>query len=400
MPNRPALLSRPLLGEEAYSFYQPIAYKDYSLRAYTPIKIGAKPLGNLSTKAVGWSREKTFTGGDWRASFILYGDTEKLETWFYDRLGAHIEEHSEGGKTWQGFVWEMDLVTPGGFRAGDKRWRRRRRSYENLFNRVRCDYINPDDGTTGSTSWYSDSDSITRYGQKEEIIHRNMGSTNAAEAAQEFLELYASGPPQLISFEKPAERPFLEVTVAGYVAVANFRFTATADDSSSTVSGWIADIMATDLDSDMLRTGTIASNTRALNQSLSIPTRAWELLETLLTLRDVSGNRFNITTRRHTLYYEQWTNEPIGIIRNGEFYSPSGLSLEQAPRVVKPGIYRDADFMGIAKTRHLTNINTFFQSPADFLLETIEVDKDGLLVPRLGVYEEEEAYRTFYVKED
>jgi hypothetical protein len=327
----------------------------------------------------------------------------ELEKWFYERLGAHIEEYSYGQKTWQGFIWEMDLVAPDRTLGSIRRWKRRRVSYDTLANYVRCDYTDPDTGTSGSTTWASDSGSIARYGRKEEIIQRNLNSTNAAEARDEFLELFASGSPQLISFEKPTGVPFLEVTVAGYISTASFRHTATADGTTSDVGTWVQDILDTDL--EFLTAGRVAANTRTIKQKLSTPTRALTVLEDLLTLRDGSGNRFNITTQSDSvsppqIHYEQWTNTPVGSLRGGRFYGAGSADLETSPRIMIPGIYRDQDYLGEALSRRVSATNSFYATPADFLLETVEVDKEGGVVPRLGVYQDEEALRTFVFKED
>lgn len=368
--------------------------RDFALRVYTPLKLGKKPVGIITNVIVDWKRSVTYVGGPWRGSFKIYAPEDILEQWFYDRLGYHIEEHSYGQKLWSGLVWEMDLVTVRG-----KRSKRRRRSYEDIFNYVRCDYTDPDTGVTGSTSWYLDQASINRYGRKEEIIQRNLDATNAAEAAQEFLELSAPGAVKLVGIEQAVEQSYLEVTVAGYVATASFRFTATADDSSSTVSGWVDDILTTDT-SEFLIKWTVATNSRSIKQSLTTPTRALSILEDLLTLRDGSGNRFNIFVRpsRRILYY-QIDPTPIGIIRNGNFHSSGGVNLEDTPRLVGPGIYRDMDYAAGTKGRRIPTSSSFFLVPADFLLETVEVDEKGTISPRLGVYADEEALSSFTFKD-
>ena len=395
LPSAPPSVIREL--REVESIYA----RDYSLRAYTPYKLGKKPLGFVSNVATEWQRSTTFTGGPWRGTFTIKGPIDVLEVWFYEGLGRHIEEYAYGQKTWVGLVWEMDLVAPDRTNREVKRWKRRRISYEPVANRVRCDYTDPDDNSTGSTSWYSDAASIARYGQKEEIIQRNLNSTNAAEAAQEYLELFAVPIPELISLERPSEEPMLEVTVTGYISTANFRFTATANDSTTDIDTWISDIFDTDL-AEFFYTNRVATNARTIVQALTSPTRAWTLLEDLTTLRDGSGNRFNVTTDadRRGIRYKLWTNAPIGKLMGGALKTIPGSDLESVARMIQPGIYRDVDYLGTVASRHVTNLSSFFASPADFLLDTVEVDDEGGFVPRLGVYEDEEALRTFVFKKD
>lgn len=386
--------SRSIGGLTRFGPPNTLLFRDYSLRAYTPVKLNESPLGILSNAAFEWKRSKTFVGSDLIGTFTLMGPIDILEHWFYDLLGAHIEEHSFGQQTWEGFIWEMDLAAPGHTRSPARRWKRRRRSYETLFNRVRCDYTDPDTGITGSTAWVSDSASIARYGQKEEIIQRDLNATNALEAANEYLETFAFAPPLLISFDAPSEAAFLEVTVVGYWATAAFRFTATADGSTSDVGSWVDDIFTTDL--EFLTNRKVASNSRAIVQELSTPTRANQVLEDLLTLRKpISGDRYNIEVwNEREIVYLDFPNDPIGKLSNGELQTLGGATLEQTPRVIEPGIYRDMDYQA-GVFQQVPGSNSYFATPADILIETIEVDAEGLVIPRLGVYSDEEALRTF-----
>jgi hypothetical protein len=362
---------------------------DYTLRMFTSVAQGKQPIGTITADVFDWKRSKTFVGTDWRGTFKMRGPQTVLEKLFYEGLGYHIQEHSYGGRTWIGFIWEMDLVTPGGRRA-----RRRRRSYDTLFNYVRCDYTDPADGTTGSTSWYSDNASIARYGRKEEILQRNLNATNAAEAAQEFLELSSGASPTLVSFEGNVDEPILEVTLAGYITTASFRFTLTTDNSASTVSNWVTAVVNTDC--EFLSPLKIDTNSRSIQRSLTTPTRALTLLEDLLSLRDGSGNSFNIVTNPdRKLSYKQLSNSPIGQIRGGVFHTMSGQNLEDVPRIMQAGIYRDSDYLAGIKGQTVLTSNTFFATPADFLLETVEINETGEVVPRLGLYEDEEAVTTF-----
>jgi hypothetical protein len=374
----------------------PVYTRDFSLLAYTSHKQGKQPLGYINNLVTNWKRSKTFVGGAWQGSFTIKAQHGILEQWFYNHLGYHIKELSFGFTTWEGFVYEMDLVSPGTEGKEIKRWKRRRMSYETLANSIRCDYTDPDTGATGSTAWVKNLNSIARYGQKDEIIQRNLNATNALEAANEYLTLSSDPRPILVSFEKPAEESFLEVTVAGYISTANFRYTTTDDASTSTVGDWIDDIVTTDL-SDFMTIAIHVANSRSIVKKLSSPTRALRLLEDLLTLRDGSGNRFNLVFTGPASWYHVWQNNPLGILRGGVLRRVGGADLEQTPRIIEPGIYRDADY-----TAHAPNLvadNSFFQQPSDFMLETIEVDAEGGVIPRLGVYEDEEALRTFQFKE-
>ena len=300
--------------------------------------------------------------------------------------------------SWEGMVWELDFVDYDvlGWTRYSKRGRRRRRSYEDMFNRVMVAYTTPG-GVSGETAWYDDLISQGIYGIKEEVIYRDIAASGAAEVAQEFLAMHSYPDARLIALEENVEEPLLEVTVVGYIATANFRFTQTIDDSSSNVGAWVEDIFDVDLLEFLIRSRR-APNTRSIDQSLDERMRALSLLENLLTLRDGSGTQFNITVGPGRLIsYDVWSPTPIGYFWNGLLTTHLYDSLEDRPRLIPPGIYRDMGF--IPQAVPVVTTNSFFERPQDFLLETIEIDDEGRVIPRLGVYEEEESLRIFDLEE-
>ncbi len=367
--------------------------KDYTLFLNGRIISGFSSIMELTGIAEKWKRSTTFTGGPWQGTFTIKGDPSFLEQLFYEALGYHVIEKSYGEKTWEGMIWELDFVDYDQFGTRyAKRGRRRRRSYENLYNRVMVAYQTPG-GVAGETAWYDDELSQELYGTKEEILYRDIDATNAAEIAQEFLAMHSYPDSQLIALEENVDEPSLEVTVVGYVATANFKFTGTIDDSSSDVDAWISDIFDTDLQ-EFLQPSRVDANARVINQSLDERMRAWSLLENLLTLRDGSGNQFNIVVETgREITYRQWDPTPIGYFWNGALTSPVYDSLEDRPRFVRPGIYRDMGYM--PQQQSVATYNSFFERANDFLLETVEIDEDGRVIPRLGVYESEESLRVF-----
>lgn len=372
--------------------------KDYSLHLFGSVLTGASPVTELTGVAEDWKRSRTFTGGPWQGTFTIKGDRAFLEQLFYESLGWHVEERSFGMPTWEGMIWELDFVDYDvlGWKRVSKRGRRRRRSYEDMFNRVMVAYTAPG-GASGETSWYDDLISQGIYGIKEEVIYRDIAASGAAEVAQEFLAMHSYPDARLIALEENVEEPSLEITVVGYIATANFRFTQTIDDSSSTVGGWVEDIFDVDLLQFLIRSRR-APNTRSIDQSLDERMRALSLLENLLTLRDGSGTQFNITVEPGRLIsYDVWSPSPIGYFWNGLLTTPLYNSLEDQPRLINPGIYRDMGF--IPQAAPVVVSNSFFEHSQDFLLETVEIDDDGRVIPRLGVYEEEESLRIFDLEE-
>jgi hypothetical protein len=196
----------------------------------------------------------------------------------------------------------------------------------------------------------------------------------------------------LIALEEKVTESFLEVSVVGYVASAQFQFTDTIDDSSSSVGAWVENIFDTDL--EFVNRSRRAANTRSVYQSLGERMRTWDILENLLTMRGPSDEHYNIVFEPgRVVNYDIWGPEPIGLYWNGALTTKNFDNMEERPRLVKPGVYRDTEGGLSVPTKAVSG--SFFLSPQDFLLETIEVDEKGELVPRLGVYEDEEALRTF-----
>jgi len=372
--------------------------KDYSLHLSGSYLTGASPIMELTSSAHKWKRSRTFTGGPWLGTFELHEDRGVLEQLFYEGLGYDLKERSFGIPTWDGLIWELDFVDYDdlNWTRYTKRGRRRRRTYENLFNKVKVVYNDPTTSppTSGETSWYEDSLSQVLYGIKEEIIYRDTDATNAAEIAQEFLAMHSNADPALIALEENVEEPYLEVTVSGYIATANFRYSQTVDDEAADdVGEWIQEIFDIDL-LEFFTVGKRAVNTRAITRSLGERMRAWSLLENLLTLRDGSGNQFNITVDPgRKINYDVWSPSPLGYYWNGSLTTPLYDSLEDRPRLIHPGIYRDMGY--IPQAVPVSVANSFFLHKQDFLLETIEIDETSKLIPRLGVYEDEEALRIF-----
>ncbi len=368
--------------------------KDYTIRIHKRALQGAAPIMEVTNIIEDWSRSTTFTGGPWNGTFKVFGERDILEQWFYEFLGYHVVEQSFGEVTWEGLIWEIDFVDFDKLHwtRFTKRGRRRRRTLENMFNRVLVAFSDPTDQSQGETAWFDDLVSQGLYGIKEEVIYRDVEQGIADTVAEEFLAMHAHPDPQLIALEENVEEPFLEITAAGYVATAQFQFTNTIDDTNQDVGTWVEDILDTDL--QFLSKFRSVLNTRPIFQSLGERMRAWDLLENLLTMRGPSDEHYNLTIgpdRR--INYDIWLPDPIGYYWNGALTTVNFGNMEERPRLVRPGIYRDTGLTSSYPTPAVSG--SFFESPQDFLLETIEVDAEGQLVPRLGVYEDEEALRTF-----
>lgn len=365
---------------------------DYKLTAFTPILEGQAFLAEITAAVEDWWRIYAFRGGPWLGGFRMRGEKRTLEQWFYEQLGAHIVEESYGDKSWYGMAWTFDFVYPDKLnwnRIG-KRGRRLRRSYDALVNRAKLKYTDPDTNSTGETSWSTNAASITRYGRKDDILYQEIETGNANDSLLDFLGLAGEIEPEFVGVENDVDEPYLDVTVTGYVGTAQMRFIETDDDSSDTVSGWVNAILNTDC--EFLSVGRITSNSKAITRTVRSPMRAWSQIEALLDMKDASGNRYNVTIDPTlAAHYEVWQPDPVGFFWNGRFVSTAFEDLEEKPRLIKPGIYRD---LLRAETHVLQDTERFFQSPNDFFVAAFEVDSRGRLLPRLSTYSQEESLRS------
>lgn len=108
--------------------------KDYTLRLYGSVLQADPPnfVMDLTRIAQGWRRSIRSNGGYWLGKFTLSGrDATELQSAFETWLGYHVREVSGGMTSWEGMVYEMDLVANGV---------RRRRSLDLVQNAVMTTY--------------------------------------------------------------------------------------------------------------------------------------------------------------------------------------------------------------------------------------------------------------------
>lgn len=374
----------PIIG------YGPDA-KDYSLRLYAPVLVNDGAFEeDLTNRAVDYKRSRAFEGGYWLGSFKVYGEIEELEKWFYERLGYHFVERVGDAVTWEGMVYEVDLVYSDQhyFRPRSKRGRRMRRSLEWLVNRVKAAYVDPSDNTTGESSWYTNAESIARYGQKDEILRLEVDVDLVAETVQRYLELHATAPPQIMTLEN-VDAPYVEVTVAGYIMTAQWRYVTVANDTTTSIYDYFNAIVNTDC--EFLTPGIVDTNTLTITRTLEEEMRAFDLMVKLTEMGDHNNAQRRIhVTKGRRLNYQAINPSPIGYYINGRFVSTTFAELEDQPRMVLPGVYRDQNRRIVVPIVQ----SSFFSDPRDFLVVEFEVDENNALIPRLGRYSEEEAWRT------
>ena len=376
----------------------------FSLIASGPLNSGSAQVGDITTKISKWRRSTALTGGPWRGTFRLDGPPEELEDWFYNGIGRHIEEHSHGMLTWSGFVWEVDYIQPAQFTwfTSNKRGRRQRFSLESLINEVKSVYTDPstDPPTTGETAWVADTKSKSVWGTKQQILYETLDSAAALNRATDYVNNYALPFQEIVGIENNAPKAYIEVVVAGYINTAQWKYVTTNNGNQDDISDWISDIINTDLNNTFLIPGAIDSNLNDVYRYLPNYRTAWEVLEDLVTLRGPADEQYYLEiTPERVINYKQWDREPIGYFFNGRLVDLGYNNLEDTPRQIRPGVYRSLGF-GDSSFQSGQSENSFLLSPQDFLLETIEVRENELIVPRLGLFDQEESLRSFVFKKD
>lgn len=197
---------------------------NYSLTVQGPILVETGFTANLTHRALDWKRSIRSMGGYWLGKFTLEGSIGELATPFHNWLGHHVEERSGGGISWEGLIYEMDLIH-GGIK--------RRRSLDMLYNRVKVTYRDPNNEDK-STTWGGQGQSQNRYGQRDLIERGDYMTPPGAEALRNrLLAEYAWPWARPVSIQGSKNLAALTVVVCGYIFTANWRYCTQTTESDS-----------------------------------------------------------------------------------------------------------------------------------------------------------------------
>ena len=344
----------------------------YSLNLFSSVLLGKAPLGDIKDISVGWERSTMRDGGYDEGRFTVSYESltrDEMTRWFYNYLGYHIEESTAGDITWEGQIFEMDLVLNG------HRKRRTLEHYdpnESLANWILPKYTDEDNKIQTLPEW-ANLQSIDRYGRYEEIIRLD-GYDSTAVAAKRGLELSQRSWPfaRTVSLsQKDTQGDRLEIRAWGYVYTTNNRFVTAADGVKGNVSTWISNIGNTDL--DYVKPGKIQENTLQVTRIVPLEIRAWDKLKELNGLGDEYYEPWRIwVSRGRLLNYEKLDPKPI-------YYWSKGRVLDLnsnivPPRLVVPGVIRDIDY-----PESRAEPGSFFEDARDSFLDQISVNADGEL---------------------
>lgn len=328
-----------------------------------------------------WRHSIRRNGGFWQASGEWTGDQGPLCNAFQTWLGYCVRERSGGQQTWEGLVYELELVIGG---------ERRRRTLDLVRNAVLTTY--QDAGVVAETAYATQAQSITRYGRQEErLMLDNYPLATAEDYRDSFLKERAWPWPRPVGMEKPGEVK-LTLRACGYVFTANWMFVEEGDGTADDLDDWLQEIVGTATglsanhggavagagDCQFLTVGSVSANTLQVNKASSSPVRAWDVLQELAALGDASGNAWSVWVDLGQLvHYQMVTTTPRYFLRGGALYDSPGTRNAVNPWTVRPAVVRNMDY-----PLRVVETGSLLADARDSLIEEVEVDSTGKITLR------------------
>lgn len=221
-----------------------------------------------------YRRQSKAMGGDWAAGFTVGGgdnpvDDTILEDWFFDHLGALFVESYDGRVTFKGLINSMRLSYRGDVHTI---------TLDGMANKIACWY-SPGQGQPATlTSFYSDAESIARYGTKTLILSPRgyLSASAAAQRAQAKLAQVAwprSIPGDLGPYD--GGRGQLEVEIIGLARTLDWDPYNSTDTGTENASTAVTNTLS---GAEFVSAGTIESNTTQVAIAAEYQGR-WERIE-------------------------------------------------------------------------------------------------------------------------
>lgn len=355
----------------------PSTKRPYALICRQPPHIGTASLGHFTDYVERYRHSTRWMGGFWEATWSFIPSEENgltaayLRDWFENRLMFRHEERSGGIVSWEGVIWTMVLTLDGV---------RKERSVGDVFNAIKSTFI---DGTGASdqTSYYTNQNSINRYGRRDLVIPLSgVSSSEAAARCQKELVETAEAWPRIIGIN-PTWPDKLDVTAVGDIFTANNRVTTVP--TGSTYDAWVTDLVTNKC--EFLSVGGIKANS-LVPTDLRIATRVWDVLLDLAEFGD-GTDPWRLWCDANSRIWYQPAENTVLYEYHGRNKGLTDTEGNKNPWLVKPGVVRD-----------VTNHRKTIPIPGSFLADgrdswVLEVEMaDGWTEPQLkpaGVSAEE-----------
>jgi hypothetical protein len=343
--------------------------KPYSLVCILPSTLGGGAVeANYAELVTRYRHSIRFQGGFWEASWTFplgtHTNDRYLRDWFENRLFYKHQENTGATVSWEGYIWVMDLTLDG---------LTERMDMSNVHNAVKTIYRDSA-GAQQETSFYTQDDSIDRYGRREFVLTLDhVAAAEAQAAAQTFLTVSAWPAPQVVAVN-PDNPDGLHVTAVGDVFTMNNKIVTAGDASTDDISTYITDIISTDC--EFVTAGVIEANTLQILKETDMPIRAWDLLLRLTEAGDASNNLWRFTVERGRASYQQADATPQYIWAGRE------QGMMATTGTVNPWQIRPAVMTHLIRTFSKLPSDSFFNSNRDILIEEIEMG-DLMSFPRM-----------------
>lgn len=322
-----------------------------SIRVYQPISISVDFIGDYGRLAKNYRQTTRMMGGYWSSSWDMtaYPDPVKLQ--FYNRrISSRVATLDGGAVVWVGFIWEMELYNNGVLR---------RISMDKVRNAIKCVYTDQADDTRKETAYFTNAESISRYGRIEDIVYLDKAFTATAESyAQTNLQEQQWPVSRVVSTRaiKEEEEMQLRVRAVGYVQTGNYKYLSISDISRNIggSAGAISVTLSTDM--DFIRTGSIATNT-ILVRPPEVETKAWDWITEIAEIGDGTTPYTLQVYYNRAMIYKPIDPEPTLYYDGKTIRSGLSQNLLTNKYAVRPGVFKDltVSSAGLSSTDFMIN---------------------------------------------
>lgn len=328
--------------------YLPQERNKPSIRLYQPLKLGGAFVSDVTRHATRYRHAIRLYGGYWTSIWSMENlSATAMRNFFKQKIGFHVNVISGGTKVWEGLIWSMDLSNNGVVR---------RVSLDKCRNAIKCMYTDVSDDTRKETSWYKHDESISRYGEIQEIVYLDKTTTGAAQAyAQTVLAESAMPLPTVVAVKepKPDEIATLKVSAVGYAYTINYKYITLAD-TSVNINTAISNILSTD--AEFVSAGVVETNTVQV-QPPDTETKAWDYLVELAEIGDGTSPYFIQVLDNQKLFYKELQPDPTIVWNGRSLTTSSGRSLSQGKWSARPGVLRDLTWDNIPLSSEVFLLN-------------------------------------------
>jgi len=351
----------------------------YDLLLYTPVAQGTPAfVAEITHQTSNWRRSTKLQGGYWQGTFTFQGTRQELQRWFYERLGYHVAERTNGVVTWEGMIYEMDLTTAEVTR---------RRSLDAMTNSVlirRVDY----EGHNRPHATYANTQSQGRYGRRDDVATIHMGQAPDAPTMGNRILKEAAWPWARPVTVRKGGADSLTVTVCGYAFAANWRYIYNyhtpkvrpggGDDLAQiAIPAFLKEIADSYLTQFLTWTDDAASRTNTLTvlHNITSDIRAWDWLQEQVALGDTAYAPWRLWVGAgRRLHYGAVSLTPALYLRDGGLYSSIAGHEAINPRNVQPCVVRDLQY-----SRERAEYGGMLTDARDILIDEVSVDADDTL---------------------